>query len=53
MVIFDIDGFKEVNTLMTHPRANVILKAVAATLSPRAPDKVFLWYPRMSRSPNR
>jgi diguanylate cyclase (GGDEF)-like protein len=41
MVIFDIDGFKEVNTLVGHDRANIILKAVAATLSPRAPDKAF------------
>lgn len=41
MVIFDIDGFKEVNTLVGHDRANIILKAVAAALSPRAPDKAF------------
>jgi diguanylate cyclase (GGDEF)-like protein len=41
MVIFDIDGFKEVNTLVGHNGANVILKSVAAVLHPRAPDKLF------------
>jgi diguanylate cyclase (GGDEF)-like protein len=41
MIIFDIDGFKEVNALVGHDRANVILKGVASLLSPRSPDQGF------------
>jgi diguanylate cyclase (GGDEF)-like protein len=41
MIIFDIDGFKEVNTLIGHDRANLILKGVASLLSPRSPDQAF------------
>jgi diguanylate cyclase (GGDEF)-like protein len=49
MVIFDIDGFKEINTLVGHDRANVILKAVAAALLPRAPDKAFRYPENVDR----
>lgn len=35
MVIFDIDRFKEVNTLVGPDRANDILKLVADSLRPR------------------
>jgi diguanylate cyclase (GGDEF)-like protein len=41
LVIFDIDAFKDVNTLLGHEFGHVILKRVAALLSPRAPDQVF------------
>jgi diguanylate cyclase (GGDEF)-like protein len=49
MVIFDIDGFKEINTLVGHDRANIILKAVAASLLPRAPDKAFRYPENVDR----
>jgi diguanylate cyclase (GGDEF)-like protein len=49
MVIFDIDGFKEINTLVGHDRANVILKAVAACLNPRAPDQAFRYPENVDR----
>jgi diguanylate cyclase (GGDEF)-like protein len=49
MVIFDIDGFKEINTLVGHDRANVILKAVAASLQPRSPDKAFRYPENVDR----
>jgi GGDEF domain-containing protein len=41
MVIFDIDGFKGVNTLVGHDRGNDILKEVAACLLPRGLDQAF------------
>jgi diguanylate cyclase (GGDEF)-like protein len=41
LIIFDIDNFKEVNTLIGYNRANVALKATAELLNPRAPDQLF------------
>jgi diguanylate cyclase (GGDEF)-like protein len=41
MVIFDIDGFKEINTLVGHDIANQILRDLAAVLPPRGQDKLF------------
>ena len=41
LIIFDIDNFKEVNTLVGHAEANVILKETAELLSPRAPDQAY------------
>jgi len=49
MIIFDIDGFKEVNSLIGHDRANVILKGVATSLSPRAPDLAFRYPENVQR----
>jgi diguanylate cyclase (GGDEF)-like protein len=53
LVIFDIDGFKEVNTLIGHDRANLVLKSVAAALPPRSPDKVFRYPENADRRSSR
>jgi diguanylate cyclase (GGDEF)-like protein len=50
MVIFDIDGFRDVNALVGHDYANTILRAVAASLSPRAPDQAFRYPDNVARN---
>jgi len=43
-------GFGEVNALVGHDYANTILRAVAASLSPRAPDQAFRYPENVTRN---